>query len=246
MAEQTEISGCLKVWTDPTYCQQPILYKSLHIMLRTKLFLTISDSRPLSLKSLCICTLFTAVLFFVIGSETTIAFDKEDFLRLKSTNSCPSCDLRNANLNWTDFHGANLAGADLRKAQMVAINLRGANVSGANFAEANLLGASLTDAIMHGASFYKTNLRAVGMNNTDLRGIDFRGAVLVGTQFDNADLSGADLRRAWLYHGDLSKSNLNGTDLSTTKVWYHQIQKAILCNTKSRFWGVINSGCVAM
>ena len=68
----------------------------------------------------------------------------------------------------------------------------------------------------------------------------------LGTQFDNADLSGADLRRAWLYHGDLSKSNLNGTDLSTTKVWYHQIQKAILCNTKSRFWGVINSGCVAM
>ena len=84
------------------------------------------------------------------------------------------------------------------------------------------------------------------MKELDLQGIDFRGAVLVGTNFSNANLSNTDLRGAWLYHANLEEADLNGADLSTSKVWYHQITKAISCNTKSRFWGVINSGCVGM
>ena len=79
-----------------------------------------------------------------------------------------------------------------------------------------------------------------------MQGIDFRGAVLVGTRLSNADLTGADLRKAWVYHGNLNETKLNDADLSTAKVWYYQIQKAILCNTSSRFWGTVNTGCVGM
>ena len=86
--------------------------------------------------------LVTAIfLLYSLGGKTTSAFDKEDLEQLKTTNSCPSCDLQAADLNYVDLAGANLANADLRKAQLFMTNLRGANLTGANLAHANLAGA---------------------------------------------------------------------------------------------------------
>ncbi len=84
------------------------------------------------------------------------------------------------------------------------------------------------------------------MTGNDLQGTNFRGAVLVGTNFTNADLSHADLRDTWMYSSQLKETILTGANMSTSKVWYHQIKKAILCDTKTRFWDVVNTGCAAM
>ena len=84
------------------------------------------------------------------------------------------------------------------------------------------------------------------MAGNKLQGTNFRGAVLVGTNFKDADLSNADLRDTWLYGSNLEDTTLTGADMSSAKVWYHQIKKAILCNTNTRFWKTMNSGCAAM
>jgi uncharacterized protein YjbI with pentapeptide repeats len=187
-----------------------------------------------------------AAFGILFGNQICLAFNENDLKTLKVYNSCPGCNLQKANLSWLDLREANLAGADLRKAQLIMTNLRRTNLAGADLAGANLLAASLVGADLSNANFVKANLRAANMTGNDLQGTNFRGAVLVGTNFKDADLSHADLRETWLYEAKLKNTILTGADMSTAKVWYHQIKRAILCNTTTRFWSVVNSGCVAM
>ena len=187
---------------------------------------------------------FMLLLFSVSASVNAFAFEEADLNQLTSSNRCPQCNLRGANLNWMDLQGANLSQADLRGAQCVQTNLRNANLSGANLQGANMLAASLEGAVLHGVNFTAANLRAANLRGTDLRRINFRAAVLVGTNFAGADLSEADLRDAWLYDAELSGANLSRADLSTTKVTYHELDDGILCNTLT-LWGELSLGCPA-
>ncbi len=68
------------------------------------------------------------------------AWNEAQLQLLKTTNSCPTCNLSGANLS-----GANLTGADLRDATMISTNLTGANLTGANLTGARLSGATWTD-----------------------------------------------------------------------------------------------------
>jgi len=69
--------------------------------------------------------------FFLSGE--VFANKESDLKKLKSTKSCPKCDLTDLNLG-----GANLSGA----------NLSGANLSGANLKEVNLTYANLSEIII--------------------------------------------------------------------------------------------------
>ncbi len=76
----------------------------------------------------------------------------------KATKSCPSCDLRNAQLGGIQAPGANLVNADLSDASLYGGNLRGADLTGAilngtrlemadlNGATGAILGAAITDS----------------------------------------------------------------------------------------------------
>ena len=101
-----------------------------------------------------------AFLLFWLGDKPTDAFDKNDLQRLKTTNSCTSCDLRAANLNWADLREANLAHTDLRKAQLFMANLRGVNLTGANITNAVFEEANLSNVIWVDGK--KCALRSVG------------------------------------------------------------------------------------
>src|ERR687885_3008215 len=51
--------------------------------------------------------------------------------QLRTTNSCPKCDLRDAQLTAANLQKADLSGANLDGANLDGANLRGANLSNA-------------------------------------------------------------------------------------------------------------------
>jgi uncharacterized protein YjbI with pentapeptide repeats len=83
--------------------------------------------------------------------------------QLKSTKSCPKCDLSGADLSGAYIPGANLSGANLSGAYIPDANLTGANLSGANLSNANLTGANLSDADLTG-----TNLSGIQIDKKAL------------------------------------------------------------------------------
>ena len=90
-------------------------------------------------------------IFFLSGQ--LFAYKESDLKKLKSTKSCPKCDLTDLNLS-----GANLSGA----------NLSGANLSGANLSGSNLGGANLSGANLSGANLSETNLKEVNLTYANL------------------------------------------------------------------------------
>lgn len=87
----------------------------------------------------------------------------ENIAALLSTNKCPGCDLRGANLVDANLFEADLSGADLSGADLTDANLKSANLSNANLSNANLTDADLS--------------------NANLNGVNLTGAVVNGTAF---------------------------------------------------------------
>ena len=76
------------------------------------------------------------LLAIALIAAPALAYKQQDLDKLKLTQSCEGCDLREANLELADLSRANLLEADLR----------GANLSGTNLSEADLSGADLSGA----------------------------------------------------------------------------------------------------
>ena len=91
----------------------------------------------------------------------SFGFDQDDLDKLKATNECVGCNLRNAVLIQADLSGANLRKADLS----------GANLSKANLSKANLGGANLSFAVLT-----KTNLSGADLSEAKLSNADIWGA----------------------------------------------------------------------
>jgi uncharacterized protein YjbI with pentapeptide repeats len=87
------------------------------------------------------------------------AFVPEDLERLKSTNNCPGCDLRSA-----DLHGARLKQAVLEGANLMGANLEGADLQGAVLDDASLEKAVLKKAILSGASLDHATIDDADLN----------------------------------------------------------------------------------
>ena len=102
--------------------------------------------------------------------------------KLKATNSCEFCVLKNTNLE-----GANLVGA----------NLEGANLVGANLVGANLIGTRLKDA----------NLRSA-----DLSWVNFKMANLEGANLNKANLTRANLTNAKFCKTTMPDGSINNDD----------------------------------
>ncbi|BAI93202.1 pentapeptide repeat-containing protein [Arthrospira platensis NCB002] len=118
------------------------------------------------------------------------------------------------------------------------INFEGAELSGANFQEARLNGANLREAVLldanlQGARLYKADLYNAFLISANLIGANLESANLESAIMHNAKLQGADLRNADLQNADLQNVDLREVDLTqTTGLSQHQIESAILCNTK--------------
>ncbi|MDC0136556.1 pentapeptide repeat-containing protein [Sulfitobacter sp.] len=127
-------------------------------------------------------TILTALtVAAILFSSSASAFDPADLQKLKDTNACSACDLKNAYLSGADLAGANLmsadlsgaylsgadlSGASLSGADLIFAHMNGANLSGALLKEADLFGANLEDAIMRGAILCKTLMPDYSMNDS--------------------------------------------------------------------------------
>ena len=88
----------------------------------------------------------------------------EQFLR---TNSCPKCDLTEANLLGLGMAKADLRGAFLGSANLYRANLLEADLTGADLTGADLSGANLKDAKGVDFTNAKTNLQTICPNGSN-------------------------------------------------------------------------------
>ena len=108
---------------------------------------------------LCYATFFyISICFFAIGGCGSYSDQIQANLnKLKSTKSCPGCDLTGVELVGFDLKNANLNGfANLSKANLSGADLSGADLSGAKLTDANLTGANLAEVILTGAVLCNT------------------------------------------------------------------------------------------
>ena len=117
------------------------------------------------MKKLTLPILTIAATIFAGGA---FAFDPDDLQKLKDTNECVQCDLRDADLKGADLKGANLSGANLGKANLWEANLAGGNLTKAKLADGNLMGANLSGANLGKASLWEANLNGANLRDADL------------------------------------------------------------------------------
>ena len=117
-------------------------------------------------------------------AATAMAQDASSISKVQDGNSCPGCNLFQADLSYQDGQKMNLAGARLRQSTMALGTFDDVNLSGANLSVANLFGARF--------------------NRSNFSNANLKDAVAVGAYFGSSNLAGADL----------SGANLSGADLS--------------------------------
>ena len=145
--------------------------------------------------------LFILILTVTLTStKKASSFDTIDLERLRQTNSCQDCNLKEANLANANLQGANLQGANLENA-----NLKKANLSGVSkptiLASANLKNADLSETELSGAVLYKAHLEGANLSHADL-------SVVLVTLLNTLSIHCTDLRGANLSEANLSHANL--------------------------------------
>ena len=126
---------------------------------------------------------FAAVLLIALPSE---AQSVAEISKVKSGQSCPGCNLFQADFSYQGIRNVDLSGARLRQASMSLSTMNGVNFKGANLSIANLFGGRFT-----GANFSGANLRSATLVGGYFSGANFSGADLSG-----ANLGGAELQQA--------------------------------------------------
>lgn len=116
-------------------------------------------------KSLVVSLVLMGLGLASLNGQSSYAFSAGDLQQLKSTGSCPKCDLSgadlsNINLNKANLNGANLSNANLTNAKIIDSDLRSVNFSGAIIQNTNVYGtqiaiSSLTKAQNNGLIFQK-------------------------------------------------------------------------------------------
>ncbi len=94
-------------------------------------------------------------------------------------------DLREEDLQESDFNGVNLRNANLSGANLGRADLRNVRLSGTDLSRATLIGANLT-----GANLRRADLRRANLSDADLRRADLSRAILVETNLIRAKLTG--------------------------------------------------------
>tara|TARA_R110000868_G_scaffold26347_6_gene101570 strand:- start:4100 stop:4588 length:489 start_codon:yes stop_codon:yes gene_type:complete len=125
------------------------------------------------------------IALMVSMPAVSLAQDAGQIARVQAGQSCPGCNLFQAELGYLDLPNIDVSGSRLRQANLALSTMNHTNFSGANLSVANLFGGRFT-----GANF---------------RNADFTDAVLVGAYFGSANLSGAQL----------SGANISGAEMAS-------------------------------
>jgi uncharacterized protein YjbI with pentapeptide repeats len=106
--------------------------------------------------------------------------------KVRNGQSCPGCNLFQADLAYFDAANVDVSGARLRQSDMQLATFDNWNLTGTNLSVANLFGIRFNSSNFTGASF----------ENATLVGGYFGSSTFSGANFSGANLSGADLHLA--------------------------------------------------
>lgn len=129
-----------------------------------------------------LCLVGTLITLPGLGAH---AQDAGQVAKVLKGQSCPGCNLFQAELGYLDLPGVDLSGARLRQADLSLTTLDGANLSGANLSVANAFGTR-----MNRANLSKANLDQASFVGAWLGGSDLTGASMAGTNLSGAELPG--------------------------------------------------------
>ncbi|MEQ8559347.1 MAG: pentapeptide repeat-containing protein [Henriciella sp.] len=140
---------------------------------------------------------FVTAAFLAISLLPAAAQDAGEIARVQAGQSCPGCNLFQADLAYLDLENVDVSGARLRQSDMQLSTFDGWNLSGTNLSVANLFGTRF--------------------NRSNFTNANLQRAILVGTYFGSSSLKGSDLTGA----------NISGADLSIAEgLSQHQLDKA--------------------
>lgn len=116
-------------------------------------------------------------------------------------NLVPGANLEYCNFHDADLDGLNLAGADFFAAKLVGASFEGTDLAGAIFggntqAQSDLTEVDFSGADMTGADLAETYMYLTGFDGTNLTDASFDGATLIAVDFDDAVLTGSSLDQA--------------------------------------------------
>ena len=118
--------------------------------------------------------------------QPALAQNASQISRVRAGNSCPGCNLFQADFAGLEKRGLNLGGARLRQADLSLSVLNRTNFSRGD----------LRDLEAYGAVLSGSNLSGADLTNASLVGAYLDGANLSGANLSGANLSGARLAQA--------------------------------------------------
>ncbi len=123
--------------------------------------------------------------------------------RVRSSASCPGCNLFQGDFSGLEANGLNLSGARIRQADLSLVVMN----------RTRFTGADLRDVEAYGGVFSSSNFARADLTNSSWVGAYLDGSSFAGATLTGANLSGARLARAT----GLTQRQLNGAcgDAST-------------------------------
>lgn len=125
--------------------------------------------------------IFIAVAGLIL-SASAFAQDASQIAKVQAGQSCPSCNLFQADLAYLDLKNVDVSRSRLRQSDMQLSTFDNWNLSNANLSIANLFGVRFNDSNFSGAD----------LSRATLVGAYFGSSTFDGTNLTDANISGAD------------------------------------------------------
>jgi len=166
-------------------------------------------------------------------SQSAWAYDQAHLQRLLDTNSCPRCDLSNANLWGVDLTGANLRGANLKNTALAYANLKGADLTHTKWTTIFIAYANLTDTNIFGASLDCKNSYCRDKTKW-IRNV-LSNPIFCRTTLPNGSIVSSGCNRVYRPPSSQQVAEVGAATTASSK-------KKVWCATKDATWGSVK-GC---
>ncbi|MGB3627581.1 MAG: pentapeptide repeat-containing protein [Henriciella sp.] len=116
----------------------------------------------------------------IVFSASAFAQDAGEIRQVQAGQSCPGCNLFQANLAYLDAENVDVSKARLRQADLQLSTFGGWNFSGTNLSIANMFGARFNNSDFSNADLTRANLVGAYLGSSNLGGANLTGANISG------------------------------------------------------------------
>lgn len=130
--------------------------------------------------------ILAALAFAACFSDLADAQDAGQIARVQAGQSCPGCNLFQADLAYLDLPGIDVSGARLRQANLALVTMNHARFDGTDLSISNLFGGRFTGASFRNANLTRANLVGAHFGSANFAGANLNGATLSGAELGSA------------------------------------------------------------